>query len=59
MEIDWYRAAGTALVVGVIGPLFWLGVGVLENRIRLGLNLLSARFRRWREQTNATNRLLK
>lgn len=57
---DWYRAAGTALVVGVIGPLFWLGVGVLENWIRRGLNLLQVRFQRWRrEQARARDRLLK
>jgi hypothetical protein len=32
--MDGYRLAATALVVGIIAPLFWLGVGVLENRLR-------------------------
>lgn len=32
--MDWYKMAGTALVVGVIGPLFWLGVNVLENKLK-------------------------
>lgn len=60
MEIDWYRAVGTALVVSVIGPLFWLGVNVLENRIRLGWTLLRERLRRrHREQAEASGRLLK
>lgn len=26
---------GTALVVGIVGPLFWLGVNVLETKVRL------------------------
>lgn len=29
-----YRMLGTAIVVGLISPLFWLGVNILENRIR-------------------------
>lgn len=60
MDIDWYRFFGTALVVGVIGPLFWLGVNVLENRLRLGWALLRERLRRrHREQAEASGRLLK
>jgi hypothetical protein len=33
--MEWEKFLATALVVGVIGPLFWLGVKVLENRLRL------------------------
>lgn len=29
-----YELLGVALVTGVIGPLFWLGVNVMENRLR-------------------------
>lgn len=25
---------GTALIVGIVGPLFWLGVNVLETKVR-------------------------
>ena len=60
MEVDWYRFFGTALVVSVIGPLFWLGVNVLENRLRLGWALLRERLRRrHREQAEAARSLLK
>lgn len=60
MEVDWYRAVGTALMVSIIGPLFWLGVNVLENRLRLGWTLLRERLRRRnREKTEAAGRLLK
>lgn len=60
MDIDWYRALGTALVVGIIGPLFWLGVNVLENRIRLLLGRVSdlVRARKAQKATAAKNRLL-
>ena len=60
MDVDWYRALGTALVVGVIGPLFWLLVNVLENRIRLLLGRVGGLVRaRKAEKTAATkNRLL-
>lgn len=60
MDIDWYRALGTALVVGIIGPLFWLGVNVLENRIRLLLGRVSdlVRARKAQKTAAAKNRLL-
>jgi hypothetical protein len=29
--MDWIKVACIALVVGVIGPLFWLGVDVFQN----------------------------
>lgn len=57
MEIDWYRFFGTALVVSVIGPLFWLLVGVIENRLRRGWFLLRERWNR--QQAKTANRLLK
>lgn len=31
--MDWIQAVCTALVVGVIGPAFWLLVAVLENKL--------------------------
>ena len=55
--MDWYRFAGTALVVGVIGPLFWLGVNVLSNKLG---SWLHARARVWGgEQTGTKQRLFK
>lgn len=42
---DLGKFVGTALVVGVIGPLFWLGVKVLENFIQGRLTLLRQRWR--------------
>lgn len=61
MDHDWYRAAGTALAVGIIGPLFWLGVNVLENRIRLWIGSLriAIRARQAEKATRAQRRLLK
>lgn len=32
--MDASRFLGAAVVVGIIGPLFWLGVNVLEVRLR-------------------------
>lgn len=32
--MDWIKFASTALVVGVIAPLFWLAVNVLENKLQ-------------------------
>ena len=60
MDIDWYRALGTALVVGIIGPLFWLGVNVLENRLRLLLGRVGdlIRARKAQKAAAAKNRLL-
>ena len=43
--MDYVKMVCIALVVGVIGPLFWLLVGVLENRIRLLLGRLRQRLR--------------
>lgn len=34
MDINWGRFVGTALVVGLIGPLFWLVVQVLSNYLQ-------------------------
>lgn len=46
MELaDWGKALGIALVVVVIGPLFWLGVKVLENFIQSRITLLRQRWR--------------
>lgn len=61
MEIDWYRAVGTALIVGFVGPLFWLGVNVLENRIRLSLGRLrdGIRARKAQKAARSDDRLLK
>lgn len=58
MDADWYRAAGTVLVVGFIGPLFWLGVNVLENKLKLGWGLLRDARRR-KKAARASDRLLK
>lgn len=32
--MDWPKAIGTALIVGVIGPLFWLLVDYLANKAK-------------------------
>ena len=32
--MDWYKAISVALVVGVIGPAFWLLVNVLETKLQ-------------------------
>lgn len=37
--MDWIKFVCVALVVGVIGPLFWLGVNVLENKLKSWLRL--------------------
>lgn len=53
--MNWEKAVALALVVGVIGPLFWLGVQVLENKFWLWLRKV-----RSAKQTAATDgRLLK
>ena len=44
--MDWPRLVGTALVVGIIAPLFWLGVKVLETLIHKSISRLRERFRR-------------
>ena len=55
--MDFYRFAGTAFVVCIIGPLFWLLVGIINNKIGLAIN------RRVNsgdgEQSSAQRRLLK
>jgi hypothetical protein len=43
----------TALVVGVVGPLFWLGVKVLENKLKSLADKLS---RRRRAKQSTTHR---
>lgn len=54
---DVARAVGTALVVGVIGPLFWLGVGSVSLRLE---GLLRYAIRRWgSKKPGAQDRLLK
>lgn len=32
--MDTYRFLATALVVGIIGPLFWLGVNVIDGWVQ-------------------------
>lgn len=61
MDVDWYRALGTVLVVGFIGPLFWLGVNVLEAKLKLGWGLLreTLRHRRNQKAAAAQRRLFK
>jgi len=50
--MDYGRFLGTALIVGLIGPLFWLGVNVLENKLKAkgyriaGFDLFS--FKAWK-----------
>lgn len=48
------KFVATALVVGIIGPLFWLCVGVLENRIRRVLSLLGHRWRCYKSAKQAS-----
>lgn len=45
--MDWPRALGTMLVVGVIGPLVWLFAAWLANVLRSGAYKLA---QRWRTQ---------
>lgn len=52
--MSWERMLGTALVVGVIGPLFWLGVNMLENWLK---RLVSDR--KAKKAATADGRLLK
>lgn len=66
---DWYRTAATALVVGVIGPLFWMGVGKFDlwvkstrfgqRMLRLGdrINALPGRFLARRKATKTAKKL--
>ena len=48
--MGWEKAVAIALVVGFIGPLFWLGVQVLENKFWLWI-----RNRRAAKQAAAAN----
>lgn len=41
---------GTALVVGIIGPLFWLGVNMLEGWMRRRTSAVLLRLRTKRAQ---------
>ena len=53
------RFFGTMLVVVVVGPLFWLGVKLLETWIQRGISLLRQRWRhRKARQAAATERNL-
>jgi hypothetical protein len=57
LGMDFYRMAGTAIVVCVIGPLFWLGVNVLNNQAGLWIGKAA---RRWgREESPAKHHLFK
>jgi hypothetical protein len=49
--MDWPRFLGTALVVGVVGPLVWLFAGWLANVLRsFGYKLVH----RWRSKQSGT-----
>lgn len=43
MSSKLYEMLGIALVVGCIGPLFWLGVNVLENKLKALLSKEAAK----------------
>ena len=45
----------TALIVGIVGPLFWLGVGMLGNWLESLLNKARSRWRA--KQARAHHRL--
>ena len=47
--MEWVKVVSIALVVGLIGPLFWLGVNVLETKGRASLS----RFRQRRRARHA------
>jgi hypothetical protein len=46
------KFVATALIVGVVGPLFWLGVKVLENWLT---SLVNKARSRWRRQKAASH----
>lgn len=52
--MDWIQMVCIALVVGVIGPAFWLGVNVLENKLKSWLRL--RRDARQARKATASNR---
>ena len=52
--MDWYKGLALALVVGVIGPLFWLCVNVFENWLKGRINLLKQRWRSRKAQQAAS-----
>jgi hypothetical protein len=43
--VDYVKMIGIALVVGFIGPLFWLGVNVLETKGKASFHRLRQRRR--------------
>lgn len=59
--MDAIKMAAIALVVGVIGPLFWLGVKVFENWLWLSVGRLKDRLRAAKAEKAAAakQRLLK
>lgn len=59
--MDFVKMACVALVVGVIGPLFWLLVKVLENKFWLLVCRLKSRLNSAKAQKSAAaqKRLLK
>lgn len=52
--MDWPKAVGIAIVVGVIGPIFWLGVNIAETKIRLFFSRYQSR-RRHAKQSAASH----
>ncbi|MEY4429483.1 MAG: hypothetical protein RLZZ182_2172 [Pseudomonadota bacterium] len=43
--MTWQKFVATTVICGVVGPLFWLGIKLLENAIRSLANKLIARWR--------------
>lgn len=57
--MDFYRFFGAAIVMGVIAPLFWLGVNVLEGKLRrlLGKKVADRKARRASAQLREPGRI--
>lgn len=53
--MDFYRVAGTAIVVCLIGPLFWLLIDVLNNKAGLWVGKTA---RRWSREESPTKHYL-
>lgn len=53
--MDWFKALGIVLVVGLIGPLFWLGIDLLTAKITRSLN---RRASVWDSQQSGTKQRL-
>ena len=51
---EWAKPIGIALVVGVIGPLFWLGVNVFENWLKRSWSRIRPRLRRRHSEQSRT-----